>query len=73
MSSVRVTITVCTISTLCITLRRGRRAGNEIKVVGEELRLAKRRRVIVPRIVILELREGEGILFSDPVVNTRVS
>jgi hypothetical protein len=56
-----------------ITLRRGRRASDEIKVVREEFRLAQRRRVVAAETVILELGEGKGILFSDPVVNTRVS
>jgi hypothetical protein len=59
--------------TVYITLGRWRRAGDEIKVVGEEFGLAKRGRVVAPYIVILEFGEGERVLFSDPVVNTRVS
>jgi len=59
--------------TVGIPLGRWRRASDEIKIVREEFGLAKRRGVVGPKMVILEFREGEGVLFSDPVVNTRVS
>jgi hypothetical protein len=49
MARVRVAITVRVAS------RRGRRRGSdEVKIVGEEFRLAKRRRVVAPEVVILE-------------------
>lgn len=59
--------------TVGVTLSRGRRASDEIKIVGEEFRLAKRGRVGTPRMVVLEFGEGERILLSDPVLNTRVA
>ena len=52
---------------------RGRRGTmDNIEIVWKEFGLAKRGRIIAPREVILELREGERILFSDPVMYTRV-
>ena len=63
----RVTVAVC------IALRRWRRASDEIKIVGEEFRLAQGRGVVAPKMIVLEFGEGERVLFSDPVVNTRVS
>jgi hypothetical protein len=58
-----------------VTLRRGGRGrgSDDVEIVREEFRLAKGRRVVAPKTVVLEFREGERILFSDPVVNTRVS
>ena len=63
----RITVTVC------IPLRRWRRASNKIKIVGEEFRLAQGRGVVAPKVIVLEFGKGERVLFSDPVVNTRVS
>lgn len=59
--------------TVGITLRSGRRASEEVKIVGQKFRLAKGRRVVAREVVVLEFGECEGVLFSDPVVNTRVS
>jgi len=57
------------------TLRRGGRGrgSDEVEIIREEFRLAKGRRVVAPKTVILKFGQGERILFSNPVVNTRVS
>jgi hypothetical protein len=55
-----------------ITVRGRRGTTDNIEIVWKKFRLAKRGRVVAPREVILELREGERILFSDPVMYTRV-
>ena len=59
--------------TVGITLRWGRRASEEVKIVGQKFGLAKGRWVIAREVVVWEFGEGDGVLFSDPVVNTRVS
>jgi hypothetical protein len=59
--------------TVCIPLRRWRRASDEIKIVGEEFGLAQGRGVVAPKVIVLKFGKGERVLFSDPVVNTRVS